>query len=207
VLAAGFPTPTNLLLSSGGRRLGAVSNGGRLPDGTVSHTIKRARLYQGLLREASGRGVAVEYHKRLVQASSTPGGGVLAQFDDGSQAGGDVLIGADGVPSTTRRVIDPAAPGGRYVGLVNFGGYTTGAPEGAAPGVWHMIFGKRAFFGYVLDDARNRLVRQRPEGRGDPRRARGHPRRPVAATADRVVRRRPWAGPRFGRRGQAGTRR
>jgi 2-polyprenyl-6-methoxyphenol hydroxylase-like FAD-dependent oxidoreductase len=153
VLAAGFPTPTNLLLSSGGRRLGAVSNGGRLPDGTVSHTIRRAHLYQGLLREASGRGVAVEYHKRLVQASSTPGGGVLAQFDDGSQAGGDVLIGADGVHSTTRRVIDPAAPGGRYVGLVNFGGYTTGAPEGAAPGVWHMIFGKRAFFGYVLDDA------------------------------------------------------
>src|SRR4030095_10078205 len=41
VLAAGFPTPTNILLSGNGRRLGTVSNGGRLADGTVSHTIKR----------------------------------------------------------------------------------------------------------------------------------------------------------------------
>ena len=43
VLEAGFPTPTNVLLSGTGRRLGAVSNGGRLPDGTTAHTIKRAR--------------------------------------------------------------------------------------------------------------------------------------------------------------------
>ncbi|HEX7148615.1 MAG TPA: FAD-dependent monooxygenase, partial [Actinomycetota bacterium] len=35
VLAAGFPTPTNVLLSGTGRRLGTVSNGGRLADGTV----------------------------------------------------------------------------------------------------------------------------------------------------------------------------
>ena len=55
VLAAGFPTPTNLLLSTTGRRLGAVSNGGVLPDGTVSHTIRRARLYQALHDEATAR--------------------------------------------------------------------------------------------------------------------------------------------------------
>jgi hypothetical protein len=34
VLAAGFPTPANVLLSGTGRRLGTVSNGGRLADGT-----------------------------------------------------------------------------------------------------------------------------------------------------------------------------
>ena len=34
VLAAGFPTPLNVLWSGAGRRLGAVSNGGRRPDGT-----------------------------------------------------------------------------------------------------------------------------------------------------------------------------
>src|SRR6266545_8404097 len=52
VLAGGFPTPVNVLLSSGGRRLGSASNGGRLPDGTVSHTIKRARLYRALHQQA-----------------------------------------------------------------------------------------------------------------------------------------------------------
>src|ERR687889_296319 len=45
VLAAGFPTPTNLLLSSSGRRLGAASNGGPLADGAPSHTLQRGRRY------------------------------------------------------------------------------------------------------------------------------------------------------------------
>jgi FAD-dependent urate hydroxylase len=152
VLAAGFPTLTNVLWSSTGKRLGAVTNGGVLPDGTTSHTIKRARLYRALHHEAAGRGIHVEYGKRLVGAEATPDGGVVACFEDGTQATGDLLVGADGVHSPTRRLLDPAAPGGRYVGLVNFGGYT---PDHAAaePGNWYMIFGKRAFFGYVVDAA------------------------------------------------------
>ena len=152
VLDAGFPTPVNLLLSSGGRLLGTVSNGGRLPDGTVSHTIKRARLYRALHQEAADRGIRIEFGRRLVDAVVTADGGVTARFGDGAEATGDLLVGADGVHSVTRRIIDPAAPGGRYVGLVNFGGYT---PQLAAaePGAWHMIFGRQAFFGYVVDPA------------------------------------------------------
>jgi FAD-dependent urate hydroxylase len=151
VLDAGFPTPTNVLLSTTGRRLGAVSNGGILPDGTVSHTIKRAGLYRALHAEAAGRGIRVEFGKRLVDAAAAPGGGVVARFDDGTTATADLLVGADGVHSVTRRMIDPAAPEGRYVGLVNFGGYTHDAAAGAEPGIWYMIFGRRAFFGYVVD--------------------------------------------------------
>jgi 2-polyprenyl-6-methoxyphenol hydroxylase-like FAD-dependent oxidoreductase len=151
VLAAGFPTPTNLLLSSTGRRLGAASNGGRLADGTVSHTIKRARLYQALHEEAAARDIGVQYGKRLVGAEPAAGGGVVAAFEDGTRATGDLLVGADGVHSPTRRLLDPAAPSPRYVGLVNFGGYTPGGAGAGEPGVWHMIFGRRAFFGYVVD--------------------------------------------------------
>ena len=153
VLAAGFPTPTNLLLSATGRRLGAVSNGGALPDGTVSHTIRRARLYQALHDEAAARGIRVEHGRRLVGAEPAPAGGVAATFADGTRATGDLLVGADGVHSVTRRLLDPAAPAGRYVGLVNFGGYTPGVDAAIEPGVWHMIFGRRAFFGYTIDPA------------------------------------------------------
>jgi FAD-dependent urate hydroxylase len=153
VRAAGFPTPTNILLSSNGRRLGAVSNGGRLTDGTAAHTIKRARLYRALHQQAADRGVQVEFGKRLVNAQPTPDGGVIATFVDGTQAAGALLVGADGIHSTTRALIDPAAPAGRYVGLVNFGGYTPEPAAGAEPGVWHMSFGRRAFFGYVVDPA------------------------------------------------------
>src|SRR5215216_4795744 len=151
VLAAGFPTPTNLLLSATGRRLGAVSNGGVLPDGTVSHTIRRARLYQALHDQAAARGIRVEHGRRLVGAEPAPGGGVAANFADGTGATGDLLVGADGVHSVTRRLLDPAAPAGRYVGLVNFGGYTPDSVGTTEPGAWHMIFGRRAFFGYVVD--------------------------------------------------------
>jgi FAD-dependent urate hydroxylase len=151
VLANGFPTPTNVLLSGTGRRLGAVSNGGRLADGTVSHTIRRARLYRALQEEAAARGIRIEHGRRLVGAEVTAGGGVVAAFADGTRAAGDLLVGADGVHSTTRRLLDPAAPAGRYVGLVNFGGYTPDSAGAAEPGAWHMIFGRRAFFGYVVD--------------------------------------------------------
>jgi FAD-dependent urate hydroxylase len=152
VLAAGFPTAVNVLHGSGGRHLGTVSNGGRLPDGTVAHTIKRARLYRALQQQASDRGVPIEFGRRLVGADATVDGGVTARFQDGTTATGELLVGADGVHSATRRIIDPAAPAGRYVGLVNFGGYT---PQVAAaePGAWHLIFGKQAFFGYVVDPA------------------------------------------------------
>jgi 2-polyprenyl-6-methoxyphenol hydroxylase-like FAD-dependent oxidoreductase len=153
VRGAGFPTPTNVLLSSSGRRLGTVSNGGRLADGTAAHTIKRARLYRALHQQASDRGIQVAFGKRLVNAEPTPDGGVLATFQDGTQAAGALLVGADGVHSTTRALIDPNAPAGRYVGLVNFGGYTPDSAGGAEPGIWHMIFGRRAFFGYVVDPA------------------------------------------------------
>jgi 2-polyprenyl-6-methoxyphenol hydroxylase-like FAD-dependent oxidoreductase len=150
VLEAGFPTPVNVLLAAGGRRLGVVSNGGRLADGTAAHTIRRARLYAGLHELAASRGIPAEFGKRLASAERTPGGGVVARFTDGTSAAGDVLIGADGVHSATRTLIDPAAPAPRYVGLVNFGGYTPGMAV-ADPGTWYMIFGKRAFFGYVTD--------------------------------------------------------
>jgi 2-polyprenyl-6-methoxyphenol hydroxylase-like FAD-dependent oxidoreductase len=152
VLDTGFPTPSNVLVSGTGRRLGEVSNGGRLADGTVSHTVKRSRLYQALQREALERGVAIEYAKRLAGADTT-GDGVVARFDDGTEASADVLIGADGVHSATRRIIDPSAPAARYVGLVNFGGCTPDSATlaGIEPSAWHMIFGRRAFFGYVVD--------------------------------------------------------
>ena len=153
MLAAGFPTPTNVLLSGGGRRLGAVSNGGTLPDGTVSHTVKRARLYRALHDEAAARGIRTEHGRRLVGAEAMPGGGVVAAFADGSREQGDLLVGADGVHSATRRLLDPAAPAARYVGLVNFGGYTPGSAGTTEPVAWRMIFGRRAFFGYVADPA------------------------------------------------------
>jgi FAD-dependent urate hydroxylase len=151
ILDVGFPTRVNTLFSGTGKRLGTIPLGCPRPGGIASQTVKRARLQRVLQRLAARRGVPFEYGKRLVSAAVTARG-VVAQFEDGSEAEGDLLIGCDGIHSVTRRTIDTAAPSPRYVGLLNFGGYTRGrAPS--EPGAWNMIFGRRAFFGYTADPA------------------------------------------------------
>jgi 2-polyprenyl-6-methoxyphenol hydroxylase-like FAD-dependent oxidoreductase len=149
VLSEGFPTPRMTIQSGTGKHLGDVPNGGTLPDGTVSQTLKRADLYRALRDEAVRRGARVEYGKRLVDAETTPDG-VVALFEDGTEALGDLLIGADGIHSRTRRIIDPSAPGARYIPVLNIGGYARDVRVPAEPGSFRMVFGKRAFFGYAV---------------------------------------------------------
>ena len=150
VMDKGFPTPRMEIQSGTGKHLGAVPNGGTLPDGMVSQTLKRADLYLALRDEALRRGARVEYGKRLVDAGITPDGGVVARFEEGTEAEGDLLIGADGIHSRTRRIIDPAAPGARYIPVLNIGGYASNIRVPAKSGTFRMIFGKRAFFGYAV---------------------------------------------------------
>ncbi|HZB08259.1 MAG TPA: FAD-dependent monooxygenase [Rubrobacter sp.] len=149
VLSEGFPTPRMTIQNGTGKHLGDVLLGGTLPDGTVSQTLKRADLYRALRDEAVRRGARVEYGKRLVDAETTPGG-VTARFEDGTEAVGDLLIGADGIHSRTRRIIDPSAPRARYVPVLNIGGYACDVAVQAEPGTFRMVFGKRAFFGYAV---------------------------------------------------------
>ena len=59
--------------------------------------------------------------KRLIGVDERPDG-VTAHFADGTHASADVLIGADGVRSTVRRLIDPGAPAAGYPGLLGFEG-------------------------------------------------------------------------------------
>jgi 2-polyprenyl-6-methoxyphenol hydroxylase-like FAD-dependent oxidoreductase len=150
VLAAGFPSRRIELQSGTGKRLGEVPIGGELPDGTTTLTLRRADLYRALLGEAWDRGIPIEHGKRLRDVSLTPGGGVLARFEDGTEAAADLLIGADGIFSRTRRIIDPGAPAPRYTGLGNIGGFCRQPSVTEEPGKYVMIFGRRAFFGYLL---------------------------------------------------------
>jgi len=150
VMDKGFPTPRMEIQSGTGKHLGIVPNGGTLPDGTVSQTLKRSDLYRTLRDEALRRGASVEYGKRLVDAEITPDGGVVARFEDGTEAEGNLLIGADGIHSRTRRIIDQSAPRAHYIPVLNIGGYASDVRVPADPGTFRMIFGKRAFFGYAV---------------------------------------------------------
>ncbi|MEV8505609.1 NAD(P)/FAD-dependent oxidoreductase [Actinoplanes sp. NPDC051475] len=151
LLAAGFPTPRMVLRGASGQPLAELPLGGPLPDGTTTTTIRRADLYAALRTEAERRGIPVAYGKRLVHAA-TDGPGVSVRFADSTSAGADLLVGADGLHSRTRRALDPAAPAPRYLGLLNAGGFTAGPVDPAlrpALGVMQMAFGRRAFFGWA----------------------------------------------------------
>jgi 2-polyprenyl-6-methoxyphenol hydroxylase-like FAD-dependent oxidoreductase len=145
----GFRHSRNVLRGSSGRLLGDIAVGEPLADGTPSLTMKRTRLARSLAEEATRRGIVIEGGRRFVEAARA-GDRVIATFKDGSTIATDVLIGADGIHSRVRTLIDPTAPAGRYVGLTNFGGVT---PAGRVsvrdlePETWQFIFGRRAFFG------------------------------------------------------------
>jgi len=147
-LAAGFPTPAMTLRSGSGKRLGAVPASTARPGGATSRTMMRGELAELLLAEAEVRGIRVLYGRRLAGADLT-GDGVLARLADGEELAADLLIGADGIHSPTRRAIDPGAPAPAYGGLLNTGGRARGVRASAAPGHYELIFGRRAFFGHV----------------------------------------------------------
>jgi 2-polyprenyl-6-methoxyphenol hydroxylase-like FAD-dependent oxidoreductase len=148
--SAGFPTRQNAMWNERGHLLGTLSLGRALPDGTAAQTMRRSRLTQLLTDEALRRGIPVDFGRRLTGATPGRAGRVVATFDDGTGVEADLLVGADGVHSVVRRLIDPAAPRGRYVGLTNFGGVTSGVRLSAAPETWHLVFGRHAFFGYHI---------------------------------------------------------
>ncbi|MGF1429917.1 FAD-dependent oxidoreductase [Kitasatospora sp. LaBMicrA B282] len=145
----GVPMTGIVMQDWAGKRLGEFGN----PPGVAPmQLVWRTDLYRVLYQEAARRGIRIEHGKRLtgVEEDAT---GVTAHFADGSSARADVLIGADGIRSTVRELIDPAAPGPQYAGLISFGARVPDCGLPSTAGKMNMSFGKRGFFGYqVFDD-------------------------------------------------------
>ncbi|MGW4353676.1 FAD-dependent oxidoreductase [Nocardia sp. NPDC004582] len=115
--------------------------------------IDRSDLHEILHDTAVAAGVRFEYDKRLVEVEEHAGG-VTAVFADGSSATADVLIGADGIRSTVRTLVDPNAPGPTYLRMLGFGAYTD-VPLELEPETMAFSFGKRAYYLYwAMPDGR-----------------------------------------------------
>lgn len=143
VRGLGDPMTGIVLESWTGKRLGAFNSGG--PDSAIF--LWRGRFSAALRAEAESRGIRIVSGARFVDAV-TDADAVEARFADGTTARADVLIGADGIHSRVRYVIDPGAPSPSYTGLVGFGGATRGSGLASTDGTMRMSFGRRAFFGY-----------------------------------------------------------
>lgn len=140
----GQPIQRMVMTDGRGRRIGEFGGLTGLP---ASRVMWRADLYQAVRERAAKLGVRTVYGKRLVGARETSTG-VTARFGDGTEKEADILVGADGIRSTVRALIDPAAPEPRYTGLIGFGAYSSAEVPGARPDAMYFAFGKHAFLGY-----------------------------------------------------------
>jgi 2-polyprenyl-6-methoxyphenol hydroxylase-like FAD-dependent oxidoreductase len=135
-----------VLQSWNGKRLAEF---GTLPGIPPQRFVIRAELFGVLRRAAEERSIATVYSKRITDATED-GSGVTAHFADGSTATADVLIGADGLRSTVRRIIDPNAPGPQFAGTAGFGAMVDDTGLEPTGGMMHMAFGKRCFFAWQI---------------------------------------------------------
>ncbi|NYH42847.1 2-polyprenyl-6-methoxyphenol hydroxylase-like FAD-dependent oxidoreductase [Micromonospora jinlongensis] len=133
---------TRSVMAVGRRRIDLPTLSGVPP----LHVVHRAELHRALHDQAVAEGVGFAYGKRLVDAEQTESG-VTAHFEDGSTATADVLIGADGIRSTVRGLIDPAAPGPRFTGLLGFEAVARHEVD-AEPGTMTFAFGRRGYYLY-----------------------------------------------------------
>ncbi|WP_055478452.1 FAD-dependent monooxygenase [Sphaerimonospora mesophila] len=140
VQRAGFQVDRQRMWSGRDRPLGDVPRGRRARDPLHSVTLMRADLVEALREEATRSGARIVVGRRLSGDSHDP-----------LTSGADLVVGADGIWSVTRRSVDPAAPRPRYAGLYSISGATDGPVRlpGDRPQGFNMVFARRGAFIYL----------------------------------------------------------
>jgi salicylate hydroxylase len=128
---AGFEVPTQRMWTSGGRLIGEVARSRRKADTMMSITLKRADLVAQL------RGAATEAGAHMVLGD---------RIEDLDGIDADLIVGADGLWSRTRSLLDPTAPTPEYAGLWSVGGIAPGLGGDVA---FNMTSGRNGAFIHI----------------------------------------------------------
>ena len=137
VQRAGFAVPRQKMWSSSGKLLANVARGRQDSDPLYSVTLMRGDLVTILRKEAGRLGVQIVTGQRINE--NTMAG------DDFAQA--DLLVGADGMWSVTRQLVDPGSSVPVYAGTYTVSGMSSGLH--LEPGSFNMILARRGAFLYV----------------------------------------------------------
>jgi salicylate hydroxylase len=159
VQAAGFAVPRQRMWAGHGKLLGDVPRARTSGDCLHSVTLLRGDLVAALREEAVRLGTRIITGRRATAGS-------LARLSAGSResaagnsetadGGADLIVGADGIWSATRRVLDPSGPAPAYAGLYSVSGRTLaedlrlGPGLDLEPGAWNMIYARHGAFIYL----------------------------------------------------------
>ncbi|GAA2387826.1 FAD-dependent monooxygenase [Streptomyces glaucosporus] len=149
VQAAGHPIERMRFYTAGGRLLGDVPRLRREADAMRSISLRRGRLVAILRRAALDAGARIVTGERLVGGTESADS-VVAEFASGRRDTAELLVGADGVWSTVRGLIDPSAPRAEYAGLYGVAGIA--AMTGLEPGVWNLTYTRNGAFVHTSID-------------------------------------------------------
>ena len=134
VQSAGFPVARQRMWSGRGKLLGDVARGRRPEDSLHSVALMRADLVTALRTAALAAGAQIVTGQRLDGEA------------DQRTADADLIVGADGIWSATRRALDPAAPGPAYAGLYSVSGTSGSVPAGLPRDGFNWIFARHGVF-------------------------------------------------------------
>src|SRR5690349_106007 len=118
----GFPLTQLRLLDETGAEVATTDLGEYRDPLAQFRCLRWSELSAALQAQVRGRGIPLRHGSRLVDAAEDARG-VTARFADGTSAVADLLIGADGLNSTVRPLIDARAAQPRYAGQRVFYGY------------------------------------------------------------------------------------
>ena len=147
----GFPLTEMRILDQGGAEVASTPLGEHQDPLAQFRCLRWSELSAALQALVAQREIPLRHGARLVDAVADARA-VTARFDDGSALTADLLIGADGLNSTVRTLIDPAAARPRYAGQRVFYGYTDHAVGPPAARIT-MVRGSGSAFGYAISPA------------------------------------------------------
>lgn len=138
---------------------GAVLSAQRVEDwdrelGEVSVVVHRAELLQALLAQLPAD--VVRFGAACSGFDLESGGeAIVARFEDGHVERGDILVGADGIHSVVRRVLEPGLGPPRYAGYTCYRAVVPFADASVPLGYLNETWGRGRRFGLLrLDPAR-----------------------------------------------------
>jgi salicylate hydroxylase len=136
VQRAGFDVARQRMWSGNGKVLGEVARGRRPEDDLHSVTVMRADLVSTLRAAARAAGAQLVTGVKVTAAN------------DPRTADADLIVGADGIWSATRRALDPAAPEPAYAKMYSVSGVSALPPD-APRDAFNWIFAKHGVFIYL----------------------------------------------------------